>query len=123
MLGEAKRFRLVLPTPAEWWRSVRWVLLVFTFVIALALIGSFVSYERVVTGGHPWISTRPCAGCFLCGMTRSFCAMSSGHWQQAGEWNRGGPVLYMLFWLWLLVSCLYAVLSVRTFVNRSEIET
>lgn len=118
---DAKGARLVLPSAEDWWRSMRWVLLTFTFVIALTLVGSFVSYERVVSRGHPWLPARPCPGCFLCGMTRSFCAMSSGRWQQAMEWNHGGPVLYTLAWLWLMLSCAYGVFSVQKYLNNSEI--
>jgi Protein of unknown function (DUF2752) len=108
------RFRLVLPGAAEWWKSLRWVLLVFTFLIALTLIGSFVSYERVVREGHPWLSSRHCPGCLLCGMTKSFCAMSSGQWQQASEWNRSGPAVYMFFWLWLFLSIFNALVGARS---------
>lgn len=119
----ANEFRVVWPGRAEWWRSVRWVLMVFTFLVALTLIGSFVSYERVVSDGHPWLPTRRCPGCFLCGMTRSFCAMSSGRWQQASEWNHGGPVLYTFFWLWLSLSGVYGFSNLRKCLNSSEIQT
>ena len=44
--------------------------------------------------------------------------MSSGHWQLAGEWNRGGPVLYAFFWIWLLFSFSYAVPGVRSLLKR-----
>ncbi|HEY3138504.1 MAG TPA: DUF2752 domain-containing protein [Blastocatellia bacterium] len=91
----------VRPAAGEWWDALRWVLLTFTFLMALAIGGSFVSYERVVADGHPWLPRVHCKGCMFCGMTRSFCAMSSGRWQEAENWNRGGPLLYVGGWLWL----------------------
>ena len=100
-------FSLVLASAAEWWQSIRWVLVVLAVLIAITLAGSFVPYERVVREGHPWLPARQCPGCLFCGMTRSFCAMSSGHWKEASEWNRGGPALYMVFWFWLGLSFLY----------------
>jgi len=109
-----------MPSAADWWQSLRWVLLVFTCLVALTLIGSFVSYERVVRSGHPWLLNRHCSGCFLCGMTRSFCAMSSGHWQQACEWNRGGPLLYSIFWAWLFLSAVHA--PVLKLIKRTTVE-
>jgi hypothetical protein len=101
----------VVPTRAEWWQSSRYVFLIFTLLICLALAGSFVPYQRVIAEGHPWLPHRTCPGCPLCGMTRSFCAMSSGQWQVAEHWNRGGPPLYGLFWLWLLVGLTYCLIK------------
>src|SRR5687768_11330976 len=103
-----------MPRAAEWWQSLRWVLLVFTFLVGLSLLGSFVSYERVVSVGHPWLPSHPCPGCLLCGMTRSFCAISNGRWGQASEWNRGGPALYAFFWFWLLMVVAYLSFSIRS---------
>jgi hypothetical protein len=106
-------FGLLMPSAAEWWQSVRWVLLVFTVLIGLALSGSFVSYQAVITNGHPWLPRHYCPGCPFCGMTRSFCAMSSGEWRQAWQWNRGGPALYLLFWIWLVTSFVYVAYAHR----------
>jgi hypothetical protein len=106
-----------LPTLMEWWQSVRYVLLIITIAIALALAGSFVSYEQVANG-HPWLPSRPCPGCPFCGMTRSFCAMSSGRWQEALTWNRGGPVLYVAAWLWLSASTLIGPRLARISLSR-----
>jgi hypothetical protein len=92
----------VWPSRRDWWEAIRWVLVVFTLLVALTLIGSFVSYQEVVAHGHPWLPHRVCPGCPLCGMTRSFCAMSSGRFAEAMHWNRGGPGLYISYWLWLL---------------------
>jgi hypothetical protein len=103
---EFHRENFVWPGQQDWWESMRWVLLVFTLVVALTLIGSFVSYQEVVAHGHPWLPHRVCPGCPLCGMTRSFCAMSSGRFMEAVRWNRGGPALYVTFWLWLLSAAL-----------------
>ena len=87
---------------ASEWRLVWKVLLVFfTLLIVLAIAGSFVPYEQVVRAGHPWLPFYHCPGCIFCGMTRSFCALSSGHWREAWAWNRGGPFLYAFAWLWL----------------------
>lgn len=96
----------VMPTTDEWWDSLRWVLLVFTLLILLALLGSFVPYDRVVAEGHPWLPKKHCTGCPFCGMTRSFCAMTAGRLRDAAGWNRGGPVLYVGGWLWLAAFCL-----------------
>lgn len=108
-------FRLVWPSAAEWWQSIRWVLLVLAVLMAITLAGSFVPYERVVREGHPWLPVRPCPGCLFCGMTRSFCAMSSGNWKEASEWNRGGPALYLVFWLCLALSFLYWAFALPSF--------
>lgn len=90
-----------LPTAREWWEAIRWVVLVFTGLVFLTMAGSFVSYETVVTEGHPWLPLIHCAGCPFCGMTRSFCAMSAGLWQDAVLWNSAGPLLYIIGWIWL----------------------
>lgn len=90
------------PSAQDWWESLRWVFVTFTVLIALSLAGSFVSYEGVVVNGHPWLPLIHCEGCCFCGMTRSFCAMSSGRWNEAAQWNQGGPILYVSGWLWLL---------------------
>jgi hypothetical protein len=121
-LKDSGAFDLKMPSAAEWWQSVRWVLLVFTVLVSMTLIGSFVSYERVVSGGHPWLPTHHCSGCLFCGMTRSFCAMSNGNWAQAREWNRGGPALYTFFWIWILAGFAYSGLVAHRFVrNREEV--
>lgn len=114
-----KEQSFVMPTAIEWWQSLRWVLLVFTLLVCLTLVGSFISYEQVVAHGHPWLPAKQCPGCPLCGMTRSFCAMSSGRWQEAEAWNRGGPVLYVAGWLWLSASTLIVLqLARKNFLRR-----
>jgi hypothetical protein len=96
------RHRFVWPAWAEWKRALLWPYAVFTLLIALSLAGSFVSYERVLTAGHPWLpAKREHPPCVFCGLTRSFCAMSAGRVKEANEWNRGGPALYTFGWLWL----------------------
>lgn len=110
---------LLLPSAAEWWQSMRWVLFVFTVLVALALTGSFVSYHAVLTNGHPWLPRHYCPGCPFCGLTRSFCAMSSGEWQEAWQWNKGGPALYMVFWTWMVGASAYAVYRWR--INRGAL--
>jgi len=91
----------------EWWRALRWVHLTLTLVIALTLAGSFVSYEKVLHQGHPWLPPKEAhAPCAFCGMTRSFCAISNGRFEEAVRWNRGGIVLYASGWLWLAGSTL-----------------
>ena len=107
-VNEPCLFGLPLPSAAEWWQSIWWVLIVFTVLIGLALSGSFVSYQAVLTNGHPWLPRHYCPGCPLCGMTRSFCAMSSGEWRQAWQWNRGGPALYICFWSWMVAAFAYS---------------
>ena len=86
----------------EFGQIVRWLLIAFSVPVFFSLIGSFASYDAVVSNGHPWLPVYTCPGCFLCGMTRSFCAMSSGLWAEAWNWNKGGPVLYSLGWFWML---------------------
>ena len=39
--------------------------------------------------------------------------MSSGEWQQAWEWNRGGPALYIFFWSWILAASAYVAYQRR----------
>ena len=109
---------VILPSAADWWQSFRWVLLVFTFLVGLTLVGSFVSYQTVITAGHPWLPSFHCPGCLFCGMTTSFCAMSNGYWQQAHDWNRGGPPLYAFFWLWFLTALGYLSFSTRRFLRK-----
>ena len=99
---------IVWPSASEWWRALRWVLLTFTLLVALSLAGSFVSYERVLTEGHPWLPRFHCRGCPLCGMTRAFCALSSGRFREAFDFNRGAPALYALFWLWTAAALAYS---------------
>lgn len=104
---------LVWPTAGEWWGALRWVLLTFTLLVALSLAGSFFSYERVVAEGHPWLPSFHCAGCPLCGMTRAFCALSSGRLGEALSWNRGAPALYAAFWLWAALALAYVFGAAR----------
>jgi hypothetical protein len=108
----------IWPSAREWWEALRWVLLVFTLLVMLTMAGSFVPYERVVTQGHPWLPHIHCSGCPFCGMTRSFCALSSGHWRDAVRWNRGGPFLYAVGWLWLLCSTAFAARSHWAAIQR-----
>ncbi|HYH84599.1 MAG TPA: DUF2752 domain-containing protein [Pyrinomonadaceae bacterium] len=103
----------VWPSAREWWRATRWVLLVFTLLVALSIAGSFFSYERVLTEGHPWLPRFHCAGCPLCGMTRAFCALSAGRWHAAVGWNRAAPALYVGFWLWLIAASVYFARALR----------
>ena len=110
--------RFAVPTWAEWWQSLRYVLLIFTIVVGLALLGSFVSYERVIATGHPWLPKKKCAGCPFCGMTRSFCAMSSGRWREAEAWNRGGPILYAAGWAWFSASGFIGLRLTRNSLRR-----
>jgi hypothetical protein len=100
----------VWPATQDWLESLRWVAITFTILIALALAGSFVSYDGVIINGHPWLPVIRCKGCCFCGMTRSFCAMSSGYWREAAQWNRGGPILYIGGWFWLLGKVFYSFL-------------
>lgn len=111
----------VWPSAGEWWNALRWVLLTFTLLVALSLAGSFYSYERVVSEGHPWLPHFHCAGCPLCGMTRAFCALSSGRLREALSWNRAAPALYAFFWLWLAaaLSYLFHVARRRLFTRSS----
>lgn len=101
------------PSIREWWEALRWVALTFTVVVAATLSGSFVNYETVVASGHPWLPLVHCPGCVFCGMTRSFCAMSALRWQEAFEWNRGGPALYLGGWLWLALAAVAAARKLR----------
>jgi hypothetical protein len=102
-----RRPAFVWPSAGEWWEALRWVALVFTLMVLTALAGSFFSYERVVAEGHPWLPNFHCAGCPFCGMTRAFCALSAGRWEEAWGWNRGAPALYAFFWLWLAASAVH----------------
>lgn len=110
--------RFVWPAAADWWFALRWVLLTFTLLVALSLAGSFFSYERVVSEGHPWLPHFHCAGCPLCGMTRAFCALSSGRLRDAVNWNRGAPALYTLFWLWTFAAAVYFARAARARLFR-----
>ena len=103
----------VWPSAKEWWEALRWVLLTFTLLVALSIAGSFFSYERVLAEGHPWLPHFHCTGCPLCGMTRAFCALSAGRWQDGVRWNRGAPALYLGFWLWLLAASAYLARLLR----------
>jgi hypothetical protein len=101
-LATTKTRKFVWPTRAEWKQALLWPYVVFTLLIALTLAGSFAPYERVLASGHPWLpAKKDHPPCVMCGMTRSFCAMSAGRVKEANEWNRGGPALYTFGWLWL----------------------
>jgi len=115
MIMDLRKFSHNLPSVAEWWAAVRWVILVFSFVVLLTMLGSFVPYEGVVKSGHPWIPKFTCPGCVFCGMTRSFCAMSAGYWNEAVRWNRGGPILYIIGWGWTIS---FLVFSIRQLNNK-----
>lgn len=110
----------VWPSAAEWWGALRWVLLTFTLMVVLSLAGSFYSYERVVAEGHPWLPHFHCAGCPFCGMTRAFCALSAGRFQNAVRWNRAAPALYAAFWLWSAVALIYLSASARRIAHRRK---
>jgi hypothetical protein len=101
MKDDLYRHTFTWPSARDWWQSLRWVLLLFTLLIVVTMIGSFAPYEQVVAKGHPWLPQKHCPGCPLCGMTRSFCAMSAGRLREAVGWNRGGPALYLGGWIWL----------------------
>ena len=105
------------PSAREWWQSLRWVLLIMTFIIILTVAGSFVPYEEVVAKGHPWLPIAQCPGCILCGMTRSFCAMSAGRWAKAFNWNHGGPLLYVGGWVWIACALVLGFRHVRRHVS------
>jgi hypothetical protein len=45
--------------------------------------------------------------------------MSSGEWRQAWQWNRGGPVLYTFFWLWLLASGTRIIRAIKVDASRT----
>lgn len=48
--------------------------------------------------------------------------MSNGDWVQAIEWNKGGPALYLFFWLWILAAFAYSGFVVHRFArNREEV--
>lgn len=103
----------VWPSKAEWWQAIRYVLLVFTAMVLLTMLGSLISYERVIAEGHPWLPRIQCPGCLLCGMTRSFCAMSAGRLIEAWQLNKGGPALYTFGWFWLAGAALFGVRKIR----------
>lgn len=42
--------------------------------------------------------------CPTCGLTRAFSALSRGRYSESLEYNRGGPLVYGVFWLGALVS-------------------
>lgn len=108
--------RAVWPPWRQWWQALRWIAATLAAVVALTLAGSFADYHDVVDrGAHPWLPSRKCTGCFLCGMTRSFCAMSDARWAEAHAWNRAGPFLYAGFWLYLAAAL---GLSARALLTR-----
>ena len=99
---------------------MRWALLVLSIGVLAALAGSFVPYEAVLAHGHPWLPQRQCPGCALCGMTRSFCAMSAGRFDEAIDWNPLGPALYLIFWLWAGGFLLIAGHAISHFIRSWE---
>jgi hypothetical protein len=88
--------------------ALRWPLITLTVLIAFALAGTFVTYDFVVSHGHPWLPPKTCMGCALCGMTRAFCAMSASRWSEAADWNPLGPAAYCVFWSWLAIAIFIA---------------
>jgi hypothetical protein len=53
-------------------------------------------------------------------MTRAFCALSSGRFQDAVRWNRAAPALYALFWLWTASALAYLFSSARRIAHRRK---
>lgn len=91
------------------YQSIRLELRVVTFIISIVttivIFTSFViSLEDLEQGNvvlipHYLSQTSKHESCFLCGMTRSFIAMSAGNFAQAKRYNKFGPSLYGLFWI------------------------
>ena len=46
--------------------------------------------------------------------------MSNGDWAQAREWNKGGPALYMFFWLWILAGFAYSGVVAHRLIRNCE---
>lgn len=56
--------------------------------------------------------------CVMCGLTRSFAAMSHGQWLLAADYNAAGPLLYLA----MLVLAAWAVTSsVRALAGRARL--
>ncbi len=100
--------------------ALRWPLLCACLGIAAALAGSFVPYERVAAEGHPWLPRYQCPGCALCGMTRSFCALSAGRPEAAARHNPLGPPAYAGFWAWTLIVTPLTLRSLRASSRRLQ---
>lgn len=116
--GWLLRYSIELPGRAEFARALLWPFRVLTLVVVLALAGSFVPYKRVVREGHPWLPRVACTGCSLCGMTRSFCAASTGRFSDAAKHNPGGLWLYAGCWFWVGWAAKSALKSGRLLPER-----
>lgn len=118
MSSEQLKPGFVWPSKGEWWQAMRYLLLVLSVMVLVTMIGSFVSYERIIAEGHPWLPRIDCPGCPLCGMTRSFCAMSAGRVSDAWRLNKGGPALYTFGWFWLAGAAFFCVQKVSKINTR-----
>ena len=85
--------------------ELRIVIFIISIVTTIVIFTSFViSLEDLEQGNvvlipHYLSQTSKHESCFLCGMTRSFIAMSAGNFAQAKRYNKSGPLLYGLFWI------------------------
>ena len=91
------------------YQSIRFELRVVALIISMITtivicISFFVSSEDLENGNtvlipHRLSQTAKHESCFLCGMTRSFAALSAGNVAQAKRYNKFSPLLYGMFWL------------------------
>lgn len=83
--------------------------------VAVVAASFFLTIENIESGALSRLSI-PHDHCLLCGMSHSFVFMSDWHLEEAFDWNAGGPFLYLLMVLNVLVGL--SVVSKDTILRR-----
>jgi hypothetical protein len=97
--GPARATRIVARVFGLWYAAV----LAVSFAVTPAGLESGTSGRVLAWGLH----LEPDHACVMCGLSRSFAAMSHGEWARAMEYNASGPALYVA----MLALALWAIVS------------
>lgn len=93
-------------------RPLRWAgQIVGTWYALLLGVSAMLSPSGLESGQYSFWPLQIVLGadheCFMCGLTRSFAAMSHGQWAVAADYNAAGPALYVS----MLVLASWAIVS------------
>jgi hypothetical protein len=97
--GSGRATRIVARIFGLWYAA----LLAVSFTVTPAELETGQAGRLLAWGLH----LEPDHACFMCGLTRSFAAMSHGDWARALEYNAGGPALYVT----MLALAVWAMIS------------
>ncbi len=90
-----------------------------TFILMLILLLPFAASKQTVLAISPTCVSiiKNHRECPMCGMTRSFIAISNGHFSRANQFNRGSIILYGIFLLDIII---YGIYSIRFITNKKK---